>query len=57
MNSSNGMDKNNTVCMNSISQVGQDLLELITLIDPSKEHSEGLLQRVSGYIIDEVQTA
>lgn len=39
-----------------ISQLGQDLLELLSLIPDDAEVTNGLTQRVVGYISDEVTT-
>lgn len=43
-----------TVDSYSISQLGLDLIELLTAIPKSSELTSGLMQRVAGYISDEV---
>lgn len=54
MNHINHSLNDNTDCLYSISQLGLDLIELLTALPKSSELTSGLMQRVAGYISDEV---
>ncbi|WP_156980902.1 hypothetical protein [Vibrio galatheae] len=54
MNNNNHSSNDNTDRLYSISQLGLDLIELLTAIPKSSELTSGLMQRVAGYISDEV---